>query len=251
MSDKIQAIILAGGKGTRLAPLTDHVPKPLVPILGKPMMMYVLEHLKAAGISNVAISTAHLGHLIEETFGDGTALGMKLSYLREPEPMGTGGWTKLVNWNNLADRFLVVNADNLFWIDIVAFLQRHDETNAVATIAAIEIPSEIAVNYELLATNDDCTRLLAYVDRTKTDALRQAAPTVLISSGWYIMSPQVQSHVPDVMPISNEAHFWPALSQSGESLGLYHATEPWFDSGTHERLARVEAFLKSREAPSL
>lgn len=209
-------------------------------------MIYVLEHLKTAGITNVAISTAHLGHLIEESFGDGSQLGMTLSYLREPEPMGTGGWTKLVNWDDLADRFLVVNADNLFWIDVKAFLKRHAETEAVATIAAIEIPSETAVNYELLATNEGRTRLLAYVDRTQTEALRQASPTVLVSSGWYIMSPKVQSHVPDVMPISNETHFWPALSQSGESLGLYHATEPWFDSGTHERLARVEAFLKSR-----
>jgi mannose-1-phosphate guanylyltransferase/phosphomannomutase len=68
------------------------MPKPLVPLLGKPMMSYILEHLKAAGITRVAISTAYLGHLIEETYGDGSSIGMELSYLREPEPMGTAGW---------------------------------------------------------------------------------------------------------------------------------------------------------------
>ena len=247
MSDKIQAVVLAGGKGTRLSPLTDNLPKPLVPILGRPMILYVLDHLKAAGITNVAISVAHLGHMIEEALGDGSSLGMKITYLREPQPMGTGGWMKLVNWDDLADTFLVLNADNLFWIDIQAFLKRHRETSALATIAAIEIPSASAMNYELLDASADRTRLNVYVDRLQAEPLRHASPSVLVSSGWYVMSPRVKSLTPDVLPISNETHLWPALSRSGEPLGLYHATEPWFDSGTHERLARVESFLRSRE----
>ncbi len=245
MSNKIQAVILAGGKGTRLAPLTDNLPKPLVPVLGRPMMLYVLEHLKAAGITNVAIAVAHLGHLIEQEFGTGGGLGMQISYLKEPEPMGTGGWSKLVDWSGLADDFLVLNADNLFWIDVAAFIARHKEAKARATIAAIEIPSETAINYELLAPNTEHTRLLDYVDRTRGQELR-AKPTVFVSSGWYIMTPAVREHVPGWLPVSNEAHIWPALAQSGAPLGFYRATEPWFDSGTHERLARVEAFLRDK-----
>lgn len=234
---------MAGGKGTRLAPLTDHLPKPLVPVRGKIMIRYVLEHLRRAGVRSVAIATAHLGHMIEEELGDGARDGMRITYLREPEPMGTGGWTKLVDWDALADHFLVVNADNLFWIDVAAFRQRHRATSAVATIAAIAIPSAIANNYELLAPSPDGERLHAYVDRTRGNALRDASSTVYISSGWYVMTPTVRVHVPDVVPVSNETHVWPTLAQSGAPLGFYHATEPWFDSGTHERLARVEAFL--------
>ena len=242
---KIQAILLAGGRGTRLAPITDTMPKPLVPILGKPMLTYVLEHLKAAGITSIAISTAYLGHLIEETYGDGSSMGLELTYLREPTMMGTGGWMKLVDRSQLAEQFIVANADNLFWIDVPAFLARHQATGAIATIAGISIPSETAVNYEILDTNEDQTKLNAYVDRSLAEPLRAASPNVFVSSGWYIMTPEVMDLAPDVLPLQHETHVWPALSRSGRPLGFYHGTEPWFDSGTHERLARVEAFLKT------
>jgi NDP-sugar pyrophosphorylase family protein len=241
---KIEAILLAGGRGTRLAPLTDTLPKPLVPVAGKPMMDYVLEHLKAAGITRVAISVAYLGSLIEDYYGDGSAIGMEISYLREPELMGTGGWMRLVDRGELADRFIVANADNLFWVDVNALLARHDETDGLATIAGIAIPSENAVNYEILATNEERTRLHDYVDRKLAEPHRTASPEVFVSSGWYVMTPEVIDHAPEVMPLSHEHHVWPALSKSGKPMGFYHGTEPWFDSGTPERLARVEAFLK-------
>ena len=245
---KIQAIILAGGKGTRLAPLTDNLPKPLVAVCGKPMMTYVLEHLRTAGIIDVAISTAHLGHMIADVFGDGQAMGMRLSYLVEPEPMGTGGWAKLVDWDNLDDHFLVLNADNLFWIDIAAFLERHRSTNAAATIAAIELASEGlgSRGAELLLPNDDRTTLTAYIDRTASAPYIAASQTQFISSGWYVMTPGVRNVVTDVLPYSNELHLWPALAASDAPIGFYHATEPWFDSGTHERLARVEDYLNGK-----
>jgi len=241
---QIEAILLAGGRGTRLAPLTDTLPKPLVPILGRPMMDYVLEHLKGAGITRVAISVAYLGDLIEQHYGDGSAFGMQISYLREPEMMGTGGWMRLVDRENLADRFIVANADNLFWVDVNALLRRHDESGAVASIAGIAIPSETAENYELLATNEEKTRLHDYVDRSLAEPLRAASPQVFVSSGWYVMTPEVIDISPDVLPLSHETHVWPALAKSGKPMGFYHGTEPWFDSGTHERLARVESFLR-------
>ncbi|MBI1908291.1 nucleotidyltransferase family protein, partial [Candidatus Uhrbacteria bacterium] len=131
---KIQAVILAGGKGTRLAPLTDNLPKPLVQVAGVPILWYVLGHLRRAGMTDVAISVAHLGHMIEDALGDGGAFGMRVTYLREPEPMGTGGWAKLVDWDALDDHFLVLNADNMFWIDLPQFLARHHGEGGVATL---------------------------------------------------------------------------------------------------------------------
>lgn len=244
----IEAILLAGGKGTRLAPLTNDIPKPLVPLHGKPMMQYVLEHLRRAGITNVAVTVAHLGHLIEETFGDGSRLGMQLSYLREPEPMGTGSWAKLVRWNDVADRFLVANADNLFWVDVAALLQRHDEEAAIASLAGIELPSADIVNYELLRPSANRRQLDAYVDRSQSAPELCGKSSGFINSGWYVMTPGVRDLVDDVVPISNEVHLWPRLAASGRSIGFYHATEPWFDSGTHERLARVADFIANNPA---
>ncbi|MEK7459322.1 MAG: NDP-sugar synthase [Patescibacteria group bacterium] len=248
---KIQAIILAGGKGTRLAPLTDNLPKPLVAVCGKPMMTYVLEHLRAAGIVDVAISTAHLGHMIVDAFGDGQAMGMRITYLVEPEPMGTGGWAKLVNWDNLDDHFLVLNADNLTWIDVGAFLQRNRDREAIATLAAIELPSAAIANYEILRPSSDGTLLDAWVDRSRTVEELAGKETGFINSGWYVMTPRVREFVDDVLPFSNEVHLWPRLATSGERVGFYHETGPWFDTGTHERLARVESFLKRRDAVPL
>ncbi len=241
----IQAILLAGGKGTRLSPLTDNLPKPLVRIHGKPMMQYVLEHLRSAGIIEVAISVAHLGQMIVDEFGDGSSMGMKFTYLIEPTPMGTAGWTKLVDWNALDENFLVVNADNLFWIDVLAFIKRHADAGGIATIAGTELPSAEIINYEILRANDQRDRLEAYVDRSKSIDELADKTHGFINTGWYVMNKSVQNFIDDVVPISNEVHLWPRLSASQEIIGFYHATEPWFDSGTHERLGRVSNFILS------
>lgn len=245
MSHRIQAIVLAGGKGTRLAPLTDNLPKPLVPVFGRPMLYYALDHLRRAGILDVAISIAHLGHMIEDAYGDGASIGMRITYLREPEPMGTGGWAKLVDWDALDEQFLVLNADNLFWIDVPSFFARNRDTSAAATIAATELSSASITAAELLLPSDDRTKLTAYIDRSASAPYIAASSSLFISSGWYVMTPRVREFVTDVLPYSNEMHLWPALASSGEAIGFYHETCPWFDTGTHERLKRVETFLKS------
>ena len=247
MTQKIQAIILAGGKGTRLAPLTDHVPKPLVEIRGQAIISYVLNHLKAHGITNVAISVAHMGEMVQSALGDGSALGMRITYLVEPEPLGTGGWTQLVDWNQLDDHFLVLNADNIFWIDIDAFLGHHKDQRALATIAAYEIPRERHAAYEILVHDTQKKRLTDYVLRDRAHEIFAERATAHASTGWYIMTPAVRSLIPKQNPISNEFDIWPVLAKQSSPIGFYEAHEPWFDSGTHERLAQIEAFLEANE----
>lgn len=242
----IQAIILAGGRGTRLAPLTDHLPKPLVAIHGKPMMQYVLEHLRSAHITNVVVTVSYLGAMIEKTFGDGSWLGMNISYLYEPEPMGTAGWTKLIDWNCLDDHFVVMNADNLFWIDVAAFLQRHHDIHAIATIAGKALPSHEIMNYEILRPNDREDRLMAYIDRSQASQELTHRQKGFINTGWYIMTKHVRHFVDDTLPFSHEVHLWPRMAASGSPLGFYPASEPWFDSGTPERLQRVTEFIGKR-----
>ena len=245
MSEKIQAIVLAGGKGTRLAPLTDHVPKPLVEIRGKAIILYVLNHLKHHGITNVAISVSHMGELVQSTLGDGSALGMHITYLIEPSPMGTGGWTQLVDWNQLDDSFLVLNADNMFWLDLPTFLDRHTNEGAIASIAAIEIPVDKHGAYEVLQHDTEKRRLLDYIKRDEAGPIIQANDSIFVSSGWYVMTPAVRILIPNQNPISNEFDIWPILAKQERAIGFYEATEPWFDSGTHERLAQIEAFLET------
>ncbi|MFH1611357.1 MAG: nucleotidyltransferase family protein [Patescibacteria group bacterium] len=244
MKRPIQAILLAGGKGTRLAPLTDNCPKPMVPIHGQPMIEYVLDHLKNHGITSVALAIAHMGDQIKNHFGDGSRFGMEISYLEEPEPMGTGGWTQLVDWDALDDNFIVANADNLFWIDIDRFLGRHKEVGGVATIAAIEIPVDKHASYEVLVHDSAKRQLVNYIDRKECESHLKDRDSIFVSSGWYVMTPQIKDLIPKQCPISNEVDVWPLLDKSEHDLGFYHATEPWFDSGTHERLKRVAKFIK-------
>jgi len=247
MQNKIQAILLAGGLGTRLRPVTETVPKALVPVAGRPMVYFVLEQLKKHGITTVAIAISYLGEMLQEELGDGSQIGMKITYLVEPEPMGTGGWSQLVDWDALDDHFLVLNADNLFWIDVDAFLRRHTGEGAAATIAAIQIPTTSHAAYEVLVPDEAKQRLTAYVDRDKSTPHIEGNDHVFVSSGWYVMTPQIKELIPKKNPISNEVDIWPLLSGSDHTLGLYHATEPWFDSGTPERIARIEAFLDENE----
>jgi len=244
MNDKIQAILLAGGKGTRLAPLTDNCPKPMVPIHGRPMIEYVLDHLKEHGITNVALAIAHQGDQIKDHFGDGSKFGMQISYLEEPEPMGTGGWTQLVDWDRLADEFIVANADNLFWIDIDKFMNRQRSINGAATIAAIQIPVDKHGAHEVLLHDDEKEQLTNYIDRSECKPHIENNDSIFVSSGWYIMTPQIRDLIPEQCPISNETDIWPLLDQSEHNLGFYHAEESWFDSGTHERLERVAKHIE-------
>ncbi len=241
---KIQAILLAGGLGTRLHPITETVPKALVPVGSRPMIYFVLDQLKKYGVTNIAIAISYLGEMLQEELGDGSALGMNITYLVEPQPMGTGGWSQLVDWDALADHFLVLNADNLFWIDVEALLARHAQTNACASIAAIKIPTEAHAAYEVLLHDDSMTQLEDYVDRDASAPHIASNDHVFVSSGWYVMTPAIRDLVPEKNPISNEADIWPLLSGSDRTLGFYHATEPWFDSGTPERIAKIEAFLE-------
>ncbi len=214
-SMKIQAIILAGGKGTRLAPLTDTIPKPLVRVADKPILDHVLAWLKRYGVTRVALSIAHMADQIQAEYGDGSSRGMEISYLVEPTPMGTAGWTKLVDFDALENRFLVLNADNIFYLDLDRFLVRHQEVGGIATIAAVKIPSKTVSGAEALVANGDKTRLDRYVDREDSGPLLEANDSIYVSSGWYVMTPSVRDFIPEQEMVSMEKDLWPALARNG------------------------------------
>jgi NDP-sugar pyrophosphorylase family protein len=128
-----QAIILAGGKGSRLQPLTQHLPKPLMPIEGKPILEWLLIQLQQQGFSQVTLALGHEAHKIQSYFGDGNALGLHIEYCKEAEPLGTAGPLRLVP--ELPENFLVLNADILTTLDFNTLLTEHIENQRMATVA--------------------------------------------------------------------------------------------------------------------
>ena len=138
----LQALILAGGEGTRLRPLTSSIPKPVVPLAGRPFISYMIEWLRRHGVDEAILSCGFMADGVRAVLGDGAQLGLRLRYVEEPKPLGTGGALKLAE-DLLEDRFLMLNGDQLTDIDLTAQLRQHERTGARATIAliAVEDPS--------------------------------------------------------------------------------------------------------------
>lgn len=158
-----RAVILAGGKGTRLRPYTTVLPKPLMPIGERPILDIVLRQLKHAGFERVTISTGYLAELIEAFFGDGSKIGIPVDYVREDEPLGTAGALGLVD--KLDDNFLVMNGDVLTDMDYSALLKAHSESDAAATIATQSRDVQVSLGVLRFDNQADETRLTGYDEK--------------------------------------------------------------------------------------
>ena len=134
----MQALILVGGEGTRLRPLTSTMPKPVVPLVEQPFLSYMLEWLRSHGVDDVVLACGFLPDRMRAVLGDGEAYGMRLRYIEEPEPLGTGGALKYAE-ELLADRFFMLNGDVLADIDLTAQLSQHERTGAVGTLALVAV----------------------------------------------------------------------------------------------------------------
>src|SRR5919205_1805301 len=148
----MQALILAGGEGTRLRPLTSTVPKPVVPLVARPLFCFMLDWLRRHDVDDVVMSCGHLATGVHNALGDGSAFGVRLRYVEEPEPLGTGGAVKFAE-PLLDERFLMLNGDVLTDLDITGQLAQHERTGARATLAltAVDDPS----GYGLVRLNRD------------------------------------------------------------------------------------------------
>src|ERR671922_383777 len=152
----MQALILAGGEGTRLRPLTSTVPKPVVPLVDRPFIRFMIDWLRLHGVDDVVMSCGHLASGVRNVLGDGSALGIKLRYVEEPRPLGTGGALKFAE-PLLEERFLMLNGDVLTDLDLTAQIEQHERTGARATIALI--PVEDPSRYGLVRLREDRTVL--------------------------------------------------------------------------------------------
>lgn len=240
----IQAVLIAGGRGTRLAPLTDTIPKPLVRVGGKPIMQWVLEHMRRQGVESVVVSVAHMGEQIEQCFGAGDALGMRLEYVREATPMGTGAWAHMLDWERVREPLVVANADNMFWVNISRARAVHARAGGPLTLIGTSLLSEGVSGAEVIVPGVEGV-VADYVMREHSAPLLAASKTVWVSSGWYIVDPVFPRVLSCQPPCSMERDHILAVLRGGARVGFYPSDEPWFDTGTHERLKEVETFLQN------
>ena len=222
----MQALILAGGQGTRLRPLTSTIPKPVVPLVGRPFISYMLEWLHGHGVDEVILSCGHMAEGVRSVLGDGSALGIRLRYLEEPRPLGTGGALKFAE-ELLDERFFMLNGDVLTDIDLTAELAQHEQTGAMATLALIPVEDPSA--YGLVCRNPDHS-VREFIEKPGPEQTE----TDLINAGAYIIERSVLERMaPAGTNISIEREVFPALVANG--LFGYAADGYWLDIGTPER----------------
>jgi mannose-1-phosphate guanylyltransferase len=222
----MQALILAGGEGTRLRPLTSTIPKPVVPLVDRPFIVYMLEWLSSHGIDEVILSCGFLADGVRRVLGDGAALGVRLHYVEEPEPLGTGGALKLAE-DLLEERFFMLNGDVLADLDLTAQLEQHERTGARATLALIGVDDPSA--YGLVRLNPDGS-VHEFVEKPRPEQI----DSNLISAGAYILERDVlDGMAPAGTNISIEREVFPTLIDRG--LFGYAASGYWLDIGTPER----------------
>jgi mannose-1-phosphate guanylyltransferase len=222
----LQALILAGGEGTRLRPLTSTIPKPVVPLVDRPFISYMLEWLRRHGVDDVILSCGFMAEGVRAVLGDGSGLGINLRYLEESRPLGTGGALKFAE-ELLDERFFMLNGDVLTDIDLTAQLAQHERTGARVTLALIPVDDPSA--YGLVRRNPDHS-VREFVEKPGPEQI----DTDLINAGAYIIEREVLATMgPAGTNISIEREVFPSLV--GEGLFGYAARGYWLDIGTPER----------------
>jgi len=221
----VQALILAGGEGTRLRPLTSTIPKPVVPLVDRPFIVFMLDWLHRHGVDDVVMSCGHLALGVRNVLGDGSAFGIRLRYVEEPRPLGTGGAVKFAE-PLLEERFLMLNGDVLTDLDLTAQIAQHERTGARATLALT--PVEDPSNYGLVRTTDG-GEVTEFVEKPAPDQI----DTRNISAGAYVLERSVLDMLEPEQPASIERDVFPQLV--GEGLYGCVADGYWLDIGTPER----------------
>jgi mannose-1-phosphate guanylyltransferase len=221
----MQAVILVGGEGTRLRPLTSTVPKPVVPLVDRPFISFMLEWLGQHGVDDVIMSCGFLATSVRNVLGDGSELGVRLRFVEEPDPRGTAGALKFAE-SMLDERFLMLNGDVLTDIDLSAQIAQHDESGAKATLALVPVADPSA--YGLVHLNEDRS-VRDFVEKPSPDAI----DTNLISAGAYVLQREILGLVPADRNVSIEREVWPLLIGAG--LYGFPSESYWLDIGSPER----------------
>ncbi|MGW4163253.1 sugar phosphate nucleotidyltransferase [Streptomyces sp. NPDC004788] len=242
-----EAILLVGGKGTRLRPLTVNTPKPMVPAAGVPFLTHQLARARAAGVEHIVLATSYLAEVFEPYFGDGSALGLSIEYVTEEEPLGTGGAIRNVASrlrSGPEDPVLIFNGDILTGLDIRALVATHRSSGADVSLHLTRVDDPRA--YGLVPT-DGTGRVTAFLEKPQTP---EEIVTDQINAGAYVFRRSVIDTIPAGRPVSVERETFPELLADGAHLqGMVDSTY-WLDLGTPQAFVRGSADLVLGRAPS-
>jgi mannose-1-phosphate guanylyltransferase len=239
----MKAVILAGGEGMRLRPLTCNISKAMVPILNKPFLEYLIRYLKEHSIRDIILTTSYLPDRIQSYFGDGAELDVHLTYLVEEQPLGTAGAVKNAE-AFLGETFFVVNGDILTGIDLTTMIRRHQKTKSKVSIALT--PVDDPTVYGVVET-DARGMVKRFVEKPSPEQVT----TNMINAGIYILEPEVLGYIPPSIPSMFERNLFPLLLGKGEPILSYPADTYWIDIGTPEKYLKVQHDLLLNKAPSL
>jgi mannose-1-phosphate guanylyltransferase len=235
-----EAILLVGGRGTRLRPLTVHTPKPMVPAAGVPFLSHQLARARAAGVEHVVLATSYLAEVFEPYFGDGAALGLHIEYVTERDPLGTGGALRNVAprlHSGPDDPVLIFNGDILTGLDIRALVRTHESSGADVSLHLTRVPDPRAFG---LVPTDASGRVTAFLEKPQTP---EEIVTDQINAGAYVFRRSVIDAIPGDRPVSVERETFPGLLAAGAHLqGMVDSTY-WLDLGTPQAFVRGSADL--------
>ncbi|ORX11986.1 GDP-mannose pyrophosphorylase [Mycolicibacterium wolinskyi] len=230
----MDAVVLVGGQGTRLRPLTLSAPKPMLPTAGLPFLTHLLSRIAAAGIKHVVMGTSYKAEVFEDAFGDGSELGLEIEYVTETEPLGTGGAIANVADKLRYDTAMVFNGDVLSGADLGALLEAHDEHRADVTLHLVRVGDPRA--FGCVPTDPDGL-VTAFLEKT------QDPPTDQINAGCYVFKRAVIEKLPRGRALSVEREVFPGLLADGLRVCGYVDMSYWRDMGTPEDFVRGSADL--------
>ncbi|HKY24625.1 MAG TPA: sugar phosphate nucleotidyltransferase [Gaiella sp.] len=227
----MKAVVMAGGEGTRLRPLTSNQPKPMVPIVGKPCMEHILDLLKRHGLTEVVVTLAFMPQAIRAYFGDGESLELDIDYSVEEQPLGTAGSVRLAH-QRLVEPFLVISGDALCDVDLTGLVEAHRAKGAAVTIGlkSVENPLEFGI-----VVTDDDGRVERFLEKPSWGQVFSDT----INTGIYVLEPEVLRHVPDDRPYDFSKELFPLLLEMGRPLYGHVLDGYWQDIGNLEQFRRA------------
>ena len=229
----MKAVIMAGGEGTRLRPQTSNLPKPMLPLVGRPMMEHIVSLLRGHGITDIVVTVAFLPNAIRTYFGDGSELGVRMSYATEESPLGTAGSVRNAR-EQLTERFLVISGDVLTDIDLSAVIEYHEKKGALATIALCSV--ENPLEFGIVITREDGT-----IERFLEKPGWGQVFSDTINTGIYVLEPEIFERIPEGRSVDFSGEVFPAVLEAEEPLYGYVADGYWEDVGT------TAAYLQAHE----
>src|SRR5271165_5155802 len=225
---------MAGGEGTRLRPMTANQPKPMLPVVNRPIMEHVLRLLRRHGLTETVVTVQFLASIVRNYFGDGEDVGMSLQYATEETPLGTAGSVKNAEDALRDEAFLVISGDALTDIELSDLIKFHKDNNALVTVALARVPDPLEFGIVIV---DDDGKIQRFLEKPTWGQVFSDT----VNTGIYVMEPEVLAEVPPGEAIDWAGDVFPKLLKRGAPLYGYISEDYWEDVGTHESYLKAQA----------